>query len=220
MMIETSWRDRLRALPVYAGELPGFDTDSAPAAPTALFEEWLSYAIDSGVAQPQAATLATASESGVPASRTLILKDLDDEGVWFAGLSNSPKGRDLAANPRASLTLYWREQGRQIRVNGTVEQGSRDLAVADFLARSLDARAAAIVGPESEVLPSRQLFDERIADAKAILDFRPDYVPDEWTAWVLQIETIEFWQASPERDQIRLRYTREGSGWRKGLLWP
>jgi pyridoxamine 5'-phosphate oxidase len=219
-MTETSWRDKLRSLPVFSGELPGFDTDAAPATPTALFEEWLGYAVDSDVAQPHAMTLATASQYGTPSSRTLLLKDVTDAGLWFAAMSTSPKGRDLEANPRASLALYWREHGRQVRVNGHVVKGPREVGVADFLARKFQARAAAIAGPESEVLPSQQLFSERLADATAILDFRPDYVPDEWTAYLVEIETIEFWQAARDRDQIRLRYSREGSGWRKDLLWP
>ena len=219
-MTETSWRDTLRALPVFSGELPGFNTDAAPESPITLVEEWLSYAIESEISQPHVMTLATSGPDGSPSARTLILKDVTDEGLWFATLDSSPKGRDLAANPRAALTLYWREQGRQIRVVGSIEKGPRDVSEQDFLARSEAARAAAIAGPESEILSSQQKFAERVEEAKAILDFRPDFVPDEWTAYLVKPESVEFWQAARERDQIRLRYSREASGWSKNLLWP
>ena len=219
-MTESSWRDTLRALPVFSGDLPGFNTDAAPESPIPLLEEWLSYAIDSQVSQPHVMTLATAGADGAPSARNLILKDITDDGLWFASLDSSPKGRELAANPNAALTLYWREHGRQVRVTGSVEKGPREVSEKDFLARKPAARAAAIAGPESEVLSSTEKFLERVEEAKAILDFRPDYVPDEWTAYLVRPRAVEFWQAARERDQIRLRYSRDGSGWVKNLLWP
>jgi len=219
-MTESSWRDTLRALPVFSGDLPGFNTDAAPESPIPLLEEWLSYAIDSQVSQPHVMTLATAGADGAPSARNLILKDITDDGLWFASLDSSPKGRELAANPNAALTLYWREHGRQVRVTGSVEKGPREVSEKDFLARKPAARAAAIAGPESEVLSSTEKFLERVEEAKAILDFRPDYVPDEWTAYLVRPRAVEFWQAARERDQIRLRYSRDGSGWAKNLLWP
>jgi pyridoxamine 5'-phosphate oxidase len=220
MMTDSAWRDTLRALPVFSGELPGFNTDAAPESPIPLVEEWLTYAIDSGVSQPHVMTLATAGADGSPSARNLILKDITDDGLWFAALDNSPKGRDLAANPKAALALYWREHGRQIRVTGSIEKGPREVSEKDFLARKPAARAAAIAGPESEVLSSQEKFLERVEEAKAIFDFRPDFVPDEWTAYLVKPATVEFWQASRDRDQIRLRYSREASGWAKNLLWP
>jgi len=219
-MTETSWRDNLRALPVFTGDLPTFDTDATPASPIALLEEWLSGAISANVSQPHAMTLATAAADGSPSARTLLLKDITDEGLWFASLDSSPKGRELAANPKAALALYWREQGRQVRVVGSIEKGPREVSEKDFLARKPGARAAAIAGPESEVLSSQQKFLDRVEEAKAILEFRPDFVPDEWTAYLVRPESIEFWQAARERDQVRLRYSRDDSGWSKSLLWP
>ena len=219
-MTETSWRETLRALPVFTEELPTFDTDAAPTNPIALLEEWLGSAIAAGVSQPHAMTLATANPDGAPSARTLILKDVTDDGLWFASLDSSPKGRELAANPRAALALYWREQGRQVRITGSIEKGPREVAVADFLARKPAARAAAIAGPESEILPSAETFTARVAEAQMILDFKPDFVPDEWTAYLVRPEQIEFWQAARDRDQVRLRYQRAGSEWQRDLLWP
>jgi pyridoxamine 5'-phosphate oxidase len=219
-MTDSTWRDTLRALPVFTGDLPTFDTDVAPESPIALLEEWLTSALDAGVAQPHAMTLATASPDGTPAARTLLLKDVTADGLWFASLETSPKGRDLAANPRAALALYWREQGRQVRVSGTIEKGPRQVSEQDFLSRKPAARAAAIAGPQSEVLSDFDKFAARVEDAKAILDFRPDFVPDEWNAYLVRPESVEFWQAARERDQVRLRYLRDASGWQKNLLWP
>ena len=212
-----SLRTRLRALKVFGGELPTFDTDAAPDAPLPLLVEWLNGAIDAGVVQPQAMALATASTQGMPSNRTLLLKDVDNDAVWFASLSSGPKGHDIATNPHAALNLYWREQGRQVRIVGRVEPGPRAVSEADFLARDPNARAGAIAGPQSEPLDE---YESAVDAARQRIADDPDYVPDDWTAYRVIPNTVEFWQAERERDQVRLRYRREGDGWVRELLWP
>jgi pyridoxamine 5'-phosphate oxidase len=138
----TGWRDRLRALPVFETEPPVFDAGAVPADPLELLAEWLEFAIASRVPQPHAATLVTVSADAAPSSRTLILKDLTGDGVWFATPSDSPAGRDLAGNPRAALQFYWPLLGRQIRVEGTAAPGPAEISHADWAARSAPARAA------------------------------------------------------------------------------
>src|SRR3954471_14311092 len=123
----TGWRARLRALPVFETEPPVFDTDAVPDTPLELVAEWLDFAIASGVPQPHAATLVTVSAAGDPSSRTLILKDLTLDGLWFATPSDSPAGRDLAGHPRAALQFYWPVLGRQIRVEGSASPGPAEV---------------------------------------------------------------------------------------------
>jgi pyridoxamine 5'-phosphate oxidase len=135
------WRERLRSLPVFPEELPVFDPDSAPDDPQVLAEAWLADAIDAGVLQPHAATWSTVDADGAPSSRTLILKDLTADGLWFATPSDSPMGRDLAGNSAIAMHLYWRELGRQLRVTGHAEVGSPEVSRADWAARSPAARA-------------------------------------------------------------------------------
>jgi len=138
----TGWRTRLRALPVFETEPPMFETTAVPDDPLELVAEWLGLAIASGAPQPHVATLVTVSADGDPSSRTLILKDLKLDGLWFATPSSSPAGRDLAANPRAALQFYWPLLGRQIRVEGSASPGPVEVSRADWEARSAPARAA------------------------------------------------------------------------------
>jgi len=138
----SGWRPRLRALPVFETDPPAFDASSAPDDPMELAAEWLEFAIAAGVPQPHAVTLVTATRDGRPSSRTVILKDLTAEGLWLATPSDSPAGRDLAANPRAALQFYWPLLGRQLRVEGTAQPGPAQVSRADWQARSAPARAA------------------------------------------------------------------------------
>ncbi|CAN5435313.1 pyridoxal 5'-phosphate synthase [soil metagenome] len=108
-----------------------------------LFVEWLCHAIDSGVPEPHAMTLSTVSGSGRPSARVLILRDVtaDDAGWHFATSAASPKAVQLSTNPVAALAFYWPALGRQVRIEGTVTVDPPEVAEADFLARSPDARA-------------------------------------------------------------------------------
>jgi pyridoxamine 5'-phosphate oxidase len=217
MVDDASLRHRLRSLPVFPTELPRFDTDATPPEPLPLLLAWLEEAIAASVLQPHAMSLATASADGLLSNRTLLLKDVDATSVWFASLSSGPKGSDLAANPRAAVVIYWREQGRQVRIVGIVAAGPREVSDADFLQRQPQARARAIAGRQSEAVED---FDAHLATGLAAVAASPDFVPSDWVAYRLAPDSVEFWQAERERDQVRLRYQREGTGWRKDILWP
>lgn len=130
-----SLRTRLRALPDFPADLPRFDPDTAPADPADLFLAWLEEALAAGVRQPHAFSLATVGSGGVPSSRMLILKDLDDDGWQFATARTSRKGRELTENPRAALNFYWSELGRQVRVVGSVVELSADASARDWAER-------------------------------------------------------------------------------------
>ena len=130
-----TFRQMLRALPDFPERLPDFDPATAPADPAALFRQWLTEALDAGVAQPNACSLATADGLGQPSSRMLILKDIDADGWHFATSRASRKGRELAVNPQAALNFYWQEQGRQVRVTGSVVELSAAASADDWHAR-------------------------------------------------------------------------------------
>ena len=130
-----SLRARLRALPDFPDDLPRFDPGAAPADPAELFLAWLDEALAAGERQPHAFSLATVGSSGLPSSRMLILKDLDDDGWQFATARTSRKGRELTENPRAAMNFYWSALGRQVRVAGSVIELSADASARDWAER-------------------------------------------------------------------------------------
>jgi pyridoxamine 5'-phosphate oxidase len=226
-MADESLRDLLRSLPVFGDDVPDFDPVATPADPLELLIQWLRSAIDAGVSQPHAMVLATADATGHPSARTLLLKDVttataDDPGaVWFASLSSSPKGRDLEVNPRAALVLYWREQGRQVRISGPVFHGDREVSERDFLARHPAARATVLAGRQSEPMPSGEELEQEMASAREFVAVNPNFVPDTWHSYLVQPHTVEFWQSAPRREQRRLRYSAaDAGGWQREMLWP
>jgi pyridoxamine 5'-phosphate oxidase len=219
--IDDNLRDRLRAIPSLVGEPLGFDPISVPAAPQALFLEWLRAAEYAGIAEPHAMTVSTVDTDGIPDARMLVLKDLTYSGAWcFAGKRDSAKGSQLAAHPVAALTFYWREQVRSVRVRGTITEGSADDSIRDFRARNTDARAVALSGRQSTPVASQDGLTREIEVGRRRLVGTPDLVPEEWTVWKLDPIEVEFWEGSSTRAHTRLRYQRATGGWRTSLLYP
>ncbi|MEC5151549.1 pyridoxamine 5'-phosphate oxidase family protein [Cryobacterium sp. GrIS_2_6] len=127
-----SFRSLLRSLPDFPASLPPFDAKAAESDPALLFRAWLAAALAAGVPQPHAFSLATATASGQPSSRMLILKNIDEAGWHFASSATSRKGFELSENPRAAMNFYWPQQGRQVRVVGSVIELSAQASAQDW----------------------------------------------------------------------------------------
>jgi pyridoxamine 5'-phosphate oxidase len=150
-------------------------------------------------------TLSTVDQAGRMSARTVILKNVDERGWQFAGQKGS-----LAA---AALTFYWPDQGRQVRVAGPVRAEPAELSAADFLARSPGARSETLIGRQGRPLTSRQELLMAYAQTRT-------GVAEDWTLYTVTADEVEFFQGDPDRRHVRLRYVRDGDGWRRGLLWP
>lgn len=198
-------------------ELPEFD--APPADPQALLRAWLDSAVERGVREPFAAVLATATPEGKVSSRVLLVKDVDEKGLLFAGSRGSRKGRELAASPWASLTFYWRETLQQLTVEGPVDTLSAAESDDLFARRPLAAKATTAVSRQS-----RPLVDELElrAGAQVLIDAGgPVAPPEEWRGYRLVPHGVEFWHGSPDRLHRRLRYDRaDDSGWGHQRLQP
>lgn len=214
-------RQWLRELPVFDRErLPEFDPDAAPPTPAELYLDWLRAAVDAGVPAPHAMVLSTAGGDGRVTARTLILKDIDADLWCVATSAESPKAAQLAENARAALTVFWGALGRQVRITGAMQDLGDAAGAADFHARPPGSRAAALIGRQSEVLTDRQTYWDAFAERLAHLEEHPDTDLPSWRSYGLCAESVEFWAATADAGQVRLRYRRTGTDWAKELLWP
>ncbi|GHF09528.1 pyridoxine/pyridoxamine 5'-phosphate oxidase [Streptomyces morookaense] len=218
---QDAFRRLLRSLPVWDTELPHFDPATAPDDPLPLFQQWLSEAARAGSIEPHTMSLATADASGRPSVRTVMLHDADERGWHFATHRTSRKGRELAARPEAALAFYWPAVGRQVRVQGTVTAADAAESRADLGKRSPGALAAALVGHQSEELPSYAELERASDAARERAHREPDAPVDSWTLYVLSADEVEFFQGDARRRHVRLVYRRTDTGaWTTRLLWP
>ena len=130
-----SLRDRLRALPSFPDDLPTFDADATPADPLDLVRAWLDDAIAAGGIAPHAMTLSTVDDAGRPASRVLVVKDVDERGLLFASSRSSRKAQHLAHRPTATMHASWPALGRQIEIAGSVVELDDATSLADWRER-------------------------------------------------------------------------------------
>jgi pyridoxamine 5'-phosphate oxidase len=190
------------------------------ADPFRVFDEWFRAATDAGVVAPEAMTLATADASGAPSARMVLLKGVDGEGfVFFTGYE-SRKGRELEANPRGALVLYWQALGRQVRVEGAVERLTPAESDRYFATRPRGSQIAANASEQSRPLASREELERRYAELERELEGRDVPRPDTWGGFRLRPAAIEFWQHHDNRLHERTRYTRAREGWTTELIAP
>jgi pyridoxamine 5'-phosphate oxidase len=180
---------------------------------------WYGAAREAGLAQPDAMTVATATAGGRPSARMVLLKGLDEGGVTFFTNRDSRKGDELAENPRAALVLYWQALGRQVRLEGAVEELSREEVEAYWLTRPRGSRIAASASEQSRPIASRAALDNRVADIAARY---PEEVPlpRSWSGFRVVPESVELWEHRDDRLHDRVRYDRDGAGWRRQRLQP
>ena len=190
------------------------------ADPLDLFREWFAAAQASGLELPEAMTLATATSDGAPSARTVLFKGLDERGFSFFTNYESRKGRELAENPRAALVFHWaQEPRRQVLVTGTVTRLPGFESDEYFGTRPVGSRLAAWASRQSTSVTARDELERAFAEAEGAYGDDPPR-PPYWGGYVLEPETIEFWESRPNRLHERVRFTRAQGGWKRELLAP
>jgi pyridoxamine 5'-phosphate oxidase len=200
-------------------DMPPLDRAALADDPIEQFREWYERAAEE-VPLVDAMALATVDADGSPDARMVLLKGFGPDGFRFFTNLESAKARQLEAQPRAALILYWRELDRQVRIRGTVEKLPADADDAYFATRPAAARIGAWASPQSEPLPDRQMLDERIRQATERFAGADVPRPDFWGGYIIRPERIEFWQGQAARLHDRFVYVREAEDWSVQRLAP
>ncbi len=195
------------------------DEQLASPEPLRQFREWLQQALDAGIPEPNAMTLATVGPDGRPSTRIVLIKDIEERGlVWYTNY-DSRKGRELAAHPFAALQFHWVEMERVVRIEGRVEKVEAAQSDAYFASRPLDSRLGAWASPQSQVISSRAVLVANAAKAAAQHGLNPAR-PPHWGGYRLVPERWEFWQGRKSRLHDRLVYRLADGIWVRERLAP
>ena len=190
--------------------------------PFKLFEKWFDEAKKKELNDPNALALGTASKSGIPSVRMVLLKGFDKNGFVFYTNLNSQKGNELKKNPNATMCFHWKSLLRQIRVNGTVSLVPNEVADDYYNSRSYESRIGAWASKQSKELKDREQLDNSIKEyKKKYADKNKVPRPNYWSGWNLSPSSIEFWLDGDNRIHERLKYTKNSEvEWIRSLLSP
>lgn len=188
--------------------------------PWALFDRWMAEAEKSEPEDPNAMQVATVDSDGLPDVRTVLLKAVDQNGFVFYTNTESNKGRQLLANPKAAIIFHWKSLHRQVRARGPVSLVDSSEADAYFQSRARDSRIGAWASQQSRPLESRFALEKAVARyaAKYLIGEVPR--PPHWTGFRLAPVSMEFWQDKPFRLHDRIVFSRIADGWSKTRLYP
>jgi pyridoxamine 5'-phosphate oxidase len=193
----------------------------AGADPLPLFEKWFEEAVNAGLREPNAMTLATANIDFKPSARIVLLKGLEEGAFVFFTNYQSRKGKELLWNPYATLLFFWIELSRQVRIEGRVAKVSAEVSDEYFQSRPEGSRLGALVSPQSEIISGRDELEEKMKTAQSTWAGKNIPRPDHWGGYKVVPHSIEFWQGRENRLHDRLRFTRiENDEWKRERLAP
>jgi pyridoxamine 5'-phosphate oxidase len=188
--------------------------------PFVQFERWWEEAV-AVVREPEAICLATADASGQPRARMVLLRGRDERGFCVYTNYLSRKGEDLAENPRASLLWYVEPLGRQVRIEGRVEQVAPDESDAYFAERPRGHQVGAHASQQSRPIVDRAALEAAVAAEEERFAGGDVPRPAHWGGYRVVPTCFEFWQHREDRIHDRVLYTpADGGGWERRRHQP
>ena len=186
--------------------------------PITLFQQWLSQAITYSN-DANAFVLSTVNSNSVPSSRVLLLRDATEKGFSFFTNYSSRKSQEIEVNPNVCMNFFWPEMERQVRINGSISRLSEQESDDYFNSRPYESRIGAWCSPQSQVIESREVFENKIQELKKKY---PNEVPrpENWGGYTIVPNEIEFWQGRASRLHHRFLYSKEGENWTINRLAP
>jgi pyridoxamine 5'-phosphate oxidase len=189
--------------------------------PYLQFEKWFTEALNAKVIEPNAMTLATATQNGIPSARIVLLKEFTLEGFVFYTNYNSQKGKELESNPYASLVFFWADLERQVRIEGVVEKVTEEESAEYFYSRPKGSQLGALTSPQSQTIPDRKFLEDKLIELQEEYTIKDIQKPEYWGGYRLIPNRIEFWQGRSSRLHDRIVYIQnKDSTWKFERLAP
>ena len=200
--------------------LAGLSEADAGRDPFALFHHWFDQASAANLLEPNAFTLATATPTGIPSARTVLLKLFDERGFCFFTNYNSRKGDEMAANPHVAMMFLWHELERQVRIEGRAEKTTAQESDDYYRQRPLGSRLGAWSSPQSEVIAERSALEEQQKQLLARFANGEPPRPPHWGGYRIVPTVFEFWHGRPSRLHDRIRFRLVNNAWVVDRLAP
>lgn len=188
--------------------------------PSLQFDKWMKEAIESKINEVQAFNLCTVNQEHKPSSRIVYLREFGHQAFYFYTNYNSRKGDNISENKNVSMTFFWPELERQVRIEGTIEFAEKEKSDAYFNQRPNESKIGAWSSPQSTPINDRNALD--ILVNENTLKFKDKEIdrPEFWGGYKITANYYEFWQGRKSRFHDRIAFTFENDNWKIERLAP
>ena len=211
-------REQISAMRRSYGEmgLPDVDPD-----PFVQFLSWLDEARKNPyIVEANAMVLSTGGGAEL-SSRTVLLKDLTEEGFSFFTNYESRKASQIADSENVALLFPWYAMERQVQVQGIARKLPAAESDAYFATRPWGSQIGAWASDQSRELASREILEVRYKEfAERFPEGSTVPRPPHWGGYIVQPTTIELWQGRYSRLHDRIRYVASNGAWETIRLFP
>ncbi len=191
------------------------------ANPLEQISAWVDEADQAGVYEPNAMVLSTIDPDGLPSSRTVLLRGIDEGGLYFYTDYGSRKGLALLAHPAVSVVFPWYTQHRQIKIFGHAAPTDPEVSDAYFASRPRGSQVSAWASDQSHTIESREVLEAKVREIEARFegeDVLPR--PERWGGFLIEPQRVEFWAGRTSRLHDRIRFEKTSEGWASTRLQP
>ena len=189
--------------------------------PYDVFLKWIKEAINSNlIEEPNAMNVSTIENDGYPRSRIVLLKDLSNNGLTFFTNYNSNKGKSINKNNKVCVSFFWPPLERQVIIKGKAKRISNDLSKKYFYSRPRESQIAALISPQSKIIPNRNFLNKSIKSVDEKYKGKKIPMPDHWGGFIIKPFEIEFWQGRPDRLHDRILFKLFNGSWKSNRLAP
>ena len=196
------------------------DYNQMPDSPFELFKLWLDKAILVDNDNANAFVLSTVSSKGLPSSRVVLLRGLDNNGLTFFTNYNSCKSLNIDVNNNVSINFFWPQLEKQVRILGIASKISPDESDIYFNSRPKQSQLGALLSNQSTEISLDHDYTNHLFKLEAEHVNKEVIRPKYWGGYVVKPEYFEFWQGRPSRLHDRLCYSYENDSWLKTRKAP
>ena len=202
----------------YSGHL--INMDKMKNNPIEEFKLWFEDAKNNNIVEPNAMILSTLSNKGLINSRTVLLKNIKDDGFIFFTNYESKKAIDIKKNNIVSSVFLWKKIERQIIITGNSIKIPRDESTKYFHSRPEKSKIAAWASKQSSELDNTNKLMERFKYYELKFKGKKIPMPNYWGGYIIIPNSIEFWQGRASRKHERIIYKKTENKWIKMRLYP
>jgi pyridoxamine 5'-phosphate oxidase len=190
--------------------------------PFVKIQEWLNKETELGSYDCNRVILATASKKGIPHSRVVAIREINEQGVLFFTQRGSRKVVELNENPFASMTLWLPAQQREVILDGHVQtlNSHENIDYWNALPRDRQLRFNTYGPTSGKIIHSLTELENKYAELSAHFHQQKIPISESYCGYRLIPETIYFYTLGTETFSEVVRCKNMQEKWLAEMLSP